>query len=271
MTSDGKALVVCIVLFVLTVSVACWADDTALPLDGITKPVSDVELSFVQPGKIETILVSEGDVVEPGQTLVTLNDEIEQIQKKILKGRSENRVPMDLAQVELAQSRKNLENVQRAHAKGATSVWEVDHAALAVDTALLNLKVREFEHSQDLLKLESLLGQIERLSITSPVKGIVEDIMIEQGETVQAMVPVVRLVDINPLKIELPVPVEQAVELETDQVAAVTFLDATELEAKVINIASIADAAATTLTVTLLLDNSMQRPAGERVRVLFKE
>jgi len=269
--SGRKAIFVPIVFLISLGSAFCLAEETAVSLDGITKPVSDVELSFVQPGKIKAILVEEGEIVEPGETLVTLDDEIEQIQKKILQGRSENSVPMDLAKVELAQNRKNLENVQRAHEKGATSDWEVDHAALAVDTALLNLKVREFEHSQDLLKLESLLGQIERLSITSPVEGIVEEILIEPGETIQAMVPVVRLVDIDPLKIDLPVPVEQAVALKTDQKAIVTFIDATELEARVTNIASIADAAATTLNVTLLLENSGQRPAGERVTVVFQE
>lgn len=261
----------CIVAVITASSVSLFAEEVVPPLDGITKPVSDVELSFVQPGKIQMVLVAKGDVVEPGETLVTLDDEIEQIQKKILSDRSQNRVPIDLAKVELAQNKKNLVNVQRAHEKGATSEWEVDHAALAVDTALLNLKVREFEHSQDTLKLESLVGQIERLSITSPIKGIVEDILVERGETVQAMVPVVRLVDIDPLIIELAVPVEQAVELTVGQSAVVTFLDSTELEATITHIATIADAAATTLTVTLLVENNERRPAGERVTVVFVE
>lgn len=267
----GKNIVVSFIAVVSLFANLSWANEPAVPLDGITKPVSDVDLSFVQPGKVTAVLVEKGDVVEQGEVLVTLDDEVELIQKKILQDRSENRVPVDLARVELAQNRKNLENVQRAHAKGATSDWEVDQATLAVDTALLNLKVREFEHSQDTLKLESLLGQIERLSIKSPGQGIVEDIMIEPGETVQAMVPVIRLVDINPLKIDLPVPVDQAVTLESGQKATVTFADTTELEATITHIASIADAAAATRTVTLLLENGKDRPAGERVTVLFQE
>lgn len=267
----GKNIVVSFIAVVSLFANLSWANEPAVPLDGITKPVSDVDLSFVQPGKVTAVLVEKGDVVEQGEMLVTLDDEVELIQKKILQDRSENRVPVDLARVELAQNRKNLENVQRAHAKGATSDWEVDQATLAVDTALLNLKVREFEHSQDTLKLESLLGQIERLSIKSPGQGIVEDIMIEPGETVQAMVPVIRLVNINPLKIDLPVPVDQAVTLGSGQKATVTFADTTELEATITHIASIADAAAATRTVTLLLENGKDRPAGERVTVMFQE
>lgn len=246
-----------------------WAQEETAQLDGITKPVSDVELSFVQPGKIKHILITEGDVVGEGDILVTLEDDIEQIQKKILTGRCENRVPMDLAEVELVQKKKNLESLKLANIKGATSEWEVDHAALAVDTAFLTVKVRQFEHSQDILKLESLKGQIERLTLKSPKKATVEEILVERGETIQAMSPVARLVQIDPLLIHLPVPVEQAVELKIGQVGMVTFLDATTLEGVITHIASIADAAATTLAVTLQVENKKRRPAGERVIVVF--
>lgn len=249
---------------------AVLAEEQKDSLDGITKPVADVELSFVQPGKIKSILVSEGDLVQPDDILVTLEDDIEQIQKKILTDRSNNKVPMDLAEVELRQKKKNLENLKRAQEKGATSQWEVDHASLAVETAFLGLKVRQFEHSQDMLKLESLLSIIDRLTLKSPTKGIVEEILVAPGETIQAMVPLLRLVEIDPLIIDLPVPVEQAVEMKVGQLGTVTFLDATETAGKITHIASIADAAATTLAVTLQVENSRRRPAGERVRVVFE-
>ncbi|TKB11842.1 efflux RND transporter periplasmic adaptor subunit [Desulforhopalus sp. IMCC35007] len=260
-------------IFFILVFLVWYGNGLALeekaPLDGITKPVADIELSFVQPGKIKHISVAKGDFVEAGNVLVTLEDDIEQIQKKILTGRSENRVPIELAEVELTQKKKNLENLKGAQLKGATSQWEVDHAALAVDTAFLTLKVREFEHSQDVLKLESVLEMIERLTLKSPVKGIVEDILVERGETVQAMVPVIRLVETDPLIIDLPVPVEQAVGLQIGQTGTVRFPDNAELEGTVIHISSVADAAATTLSVTLRVVNSDHRPAGERVSVVF--
>ena len=115
-----------------------------------------------------------------------------------------------------------------------------------------------------MLKLESLNGQIKRLTLKSPIVGTVEEILVERGETIQAMSPVARLVQIDPLVINLPVPVNQAVELKIGQIGMVTFLDATELTGKITHIASIADAAATTLAVTLQVDNKDRRPAGER-------
>jgi multidrug efflux pump subunit AcrA (membrane-fusion protein) len=269
MTYSKKTFSIFFILVFFVWYGTCLALEEKTALDGITKPVADIELSFVQPGKIRNITVAKGDIVEAGSILVTLEDDIEQIQKKILTGRSENRVPIQLAEVDLTQKKKNLESLKGAQVKGATSQWEVDHAALAVDTAFLTLKVREFEHSQDVLKLESVLEMIDRLTLKSPVNAIVEDILVERGETVQAMIPVIRLVEIDPLIIDLPVPVEQAVGLQIGQTGTVRFPDNVELEGTIIHISSVADAAATTLSVTLRVVNSDRRPAGERISVVF--
>lgn len=248
----------------------CIAEEQIPGLDGITRPVTDIELSFVQPGKVKAVNVDKGDQVQVRNVLVVLEDDIEIIQKKILTARSENRVPMELAEVELSQRMKNLENLQKAQAKGATSNWEVDQAKLAVDTARLNLKTREFDRMQDQLKLESLMELLQRLTLTSPAGGIIEEVLVEPGETVQAMIPVVRLVEIDPLMIDLPVPLDLAVQLKVGQVGRVSFLDGIQLDGEITTISSVADAAAATLTVTLKVVNKERRPAGERVSVVFE-
>ncbi len=238
-------------------------------LDGITKPVSDIEISFVQPGKVRQVMVKEGDLVLVGDSLIQQDDEIELIQQRILKSRSTNRGPVNLAKVDLEQKRKDLENIKQAQIKGAITRWEVDHAALAVETALLTLKIREFEHGQDVLKLESISQSIKRLTLTSPINGSVEEILIEPGESVQALVPVIRIVKKDPLIIDLPVPVDQAKELTVGQRPLVKFAEGNELSGEIIKISSVADAAATTLGVKIELPNPEDRPAGERVTVRF--
>ena len=246
-------------------------DDGISGIDGITKPVSDIELSFVQSGKIEEILVREGDVVGVGDFLISQDDEIEQIQLKILKARSQNRVPVQLAEVELSQKQKDLQKLKNAWEKGATTEWEVDHAELAADTALLSLKIREFDQDQDSLKLQSLIESIKNLTIKSPVSGVVEDIRIQAGETVQALHPVIRIVKTDPLIIDLAVPVDEAVRLEPGRAGEVFFIDGSELRGEVVKVSSVADAAATTLEVQLKVPNPDSRPAGERVRVMFEK
>ena len=143
-------------------------EEFAQGFDGITKPVSDIELSFAQPGNVQEIMENEGDEVQPGDILMHMDDEIELIQQKILKGRAENRGVIELPRTDLLQKQKDLEKISEAYDKGAVTQWEVDHAAIAVDSALLKLKIKEFEKSQDVLKLESLVGKIKKLTLVSP-------------------------------------------------------------------------------------------------------
>lgn len=240
-------------------------------VDGITKPVADIELSFVQPGKVKQIMVKEGDLLHIGDTLMQQDDEIELIQLKILQSRSRNSGPINLAKIDLEQKRKDLQKIKNVQKKGAITQWEVDHASLAVDTARLTMKIREFEHGQDVLKLESINESIKRLTLTSPLDGSVEEIKIETGESVQALVPVIRIVAKDPLIIDLPVPIDQAKKLSKGRQALVAFEDGSELSGKITQIASVADAAATTLGVKIEVPNPKERPAGERVTVQFHD
>lgn len=253
---------------------AVWAEEAAEnkvnEIDGVTRAVSDVELSFVQPGKIKYILVNEGDLVEPGNVLMQQDDEIELIQLHILESRSGNDLPIRLAELEYQQKIKDLESIKAARAKGAITQWEVDHAVLDVDTALLKVKIREFERDQDKLKLDSIIESIKRLSIVSPLSGTVEEIRIEVGETVQALSPVIRIVKKNPLLIDLATPVDLVRKVEVGQPAIVTFDDGEEQRGEVITISSVADAAATTLEVSIQVENPGERPAGERIKVRFE-
>lgn len=238
-------------------------------IDGITKPVSDIELSFVQPGKVQQVTVREGDMVHIGDILMQQDDEIEQIQLRILKSRSENSGPINLAAIDLKQKEKDLQKIKQARDKGAITQWEVDHASLAVDTALLTLKIREFERNQDKMKVESIRESINRLTLTSPIDGSVEEIKIEPGESVQALSPIIRIVKKDPLIIDLPVQIDLAKTLKNGEAAQVKFEDGEELVGEILKISTVADAAATTLDVKIELANPAERPAGERVSVLF--
>lgn len=244
-------------------------EESEQTLDGITRAISDIQLSFVQPGKISEILVQEGDLVRIGDVLMRQADEIEAVQLKIFQSRSGNTLPIRLAEIDLLQKRKDLESIRAAEKKGAVTRWEVDHAVLAVDTALLTAKIREFEQQQDSLKLESIKESIKRLTLVSPLEGTVEEISIEPGETVQALAPVIRVVGINPLRIDLPVPVERAKGLSPRQNATIGFTDGTEQQGQIVKISSVADAAASTLEVKIEVPNPTARPAGERVTVVF--
>ena len=244
----------------------------AEPLEGITVPNADVTLSFVVPGRITDILVKEGQQVKKDQLLVRLYDEPERIQSQQLKLLADNPTKIDAARAELAQKTVDLKKVELAMAKGAASEWEVEHLQLNVRIAELSLKSALVEQEQYRRRYAHSRSQLQRMRLAAPIAGRIEIISVEVGESVGSLSPVIRIVQNDPLWIDVPVPMVQAGELTAGQQAWIGFPGDNAGKAAsghIINIAAVGDAASDTLRVRIEVPNPLQRPAGERVSVSF--
>ena len=159
-----------------------------------------------------------------------------------------------------------------ARVKGAASDWEVEHLSLDVRIAELALKSARIERAQYVRRYRHARSQLAQMRLRAPLDGLVEDISVEAGESIGTLGSVVRLVQNDPLWIDIPVPLAQAVELENGQDTWVIFPGAAASETpngRIINIATVADAASDTLRVRVEVPNPMKRPAGERVTIAF--
>ena len=245
----------------------------AEPLQGITAPKADVTLSFVLPGRIADVMVKAGTTVKQGEPLVQLYDEPERIKSEQLKMISEDSTKIYAAEAQLAQKRADLNRLKRARVKGAASQWEVDHSALDVRLAELELKSAILEHEQYRRRYEHSLSELARMLLVAPIAGRIEEVSVEVGESIGPLGPVVRVVQNDPLWIDVPVPMTQALELSVGQHVWVTFPGGSTSKAspngRIINISTVADAASETLHVRIEASNANQRPAGERVTVAF--
>ncbi len=241
-----------------------------LEFDAITKPSADVSLSFVQHGKVDKVAIREGDRVEAGDLLASLEGQVEMIKFKLLSARANNTTFIDIARAEHLQKKEDLQKMQRAQRNGAVTDWEVNHARLEAETAMLEVKLAEFEHQQDQLKHKEFQTAMNNLHIRSPIKGIVQEVKIEKGEAIQALAPAIRVVDIGSFLIDIAVPVYKAKSLSVDQEAEIRFVDEVKVKGKIDNIAAVADSAANTLRISVKAPNPDVRPAGERVTVFFQ-
>ena len=245
----------------------------AQALQGITAPNADITLSFVVAGQVSEVLVEAGSTVQRQQPLVRLFDEPEQIQAEQLKLLSEDRTKIQAAVAELAQKRVDLQKLQQAQAKGAASAWEVEHLRLNVRIAELALQSAKLEQDQYRRRYAHARSQLSRMHLLSPIAGRVEEVHVEAGESVGTLGPVLRIVQNDPLWIDVPVPMNRALDLKLGQAAWVTFpgdgAAGAEPNGRVIHIAAVADAASETLRVRIEVPNPSGRPAGERVVVGF--
>ncbi|HUS46888.1 MAG TPA: efflux RND transporter periplasmic adaptor subunit [Phycisphaerae bacterium] len=288
-----------VLLLAAALCLLSFGDGAAFSSDiqAVTRPSADVTLSFVQPGKIAEVLVKEGQLVKPAkgeaeevakpssetqpagqagpgkeeeQVLVRQDDSAEQKRLAQLEAQADSRVRIDAAKAQLEQKKVDLEKIRLAAEKGAATNIEVDHAKLDVTIAELSLELAEFEHKQDRLKYEEMKLQIERMKLVSPIEGIVESIFVEAGESVDSHEKVIRLVKIDPLWVEVNVPLAQAGGLKVKQGASVSFGSADGAVGKITHIGSVADPASETIPVRVEVANPKLRRAGERVRVSFE-
>ncbi len=237
----------------------------------ITNPSSDITLSYVQPGRIAKVHFVEGAWVKAGQVLVQQDDSVEQIQLAQLKAASDDTTQIQASDASLAQKKVDLQKLEKAAAQNAATELEVEHARLSVRMAELSLQLARFEHEQAERKYDEVKVQVEKMSLASPIDGRIEKIHVEAGESINALTDVVRVVQIDPLWIDVPVPLIQAMDLTTKKTAMVVFPNPNRasLEGNIIYIAAVADAASGTLRVRIEVPNKSNRPAGEHVEIIF--
>lgn len=258
--------IICVVM--LTTLKAASSD---VQIRAITNPSADIMLSFVQPGCIAKVYFKEGDSVKAAQVLVRQDDAVEQIQLEQLEAASEDTTQIQASEASLAQKRVDLKKLEKAAAQNAATELEVEHAKLNVKMAELSLQLAKFEHEQAKRKHNELKVQIEKMRLKSPIDGKIENIHVETGESINALADVVQVVQIDPLWIDVPVPLIKATTLSYGITAKVMFPNPNKasLEGKIIYIAAVADAASSTLRVRIEVPNKSNRPAGEHVEIIF--
>ena len=257
-----------LILAVLCVSGPALGEE----IQAVTKPSKDVTLSFVRPGRIAKVLVREGEVVKAGQLLAQQDDAAEQAQLAQLKAQAEDITRTKASEAQLAQKKVELKRIEWAAERGGATELEVEQARLDVLISELSLVLTKFQREQDNRKYQEAKIQVARMRLASPIAGKVEAVRAEAGESVDALAEVVRVVDIDPLWIEVPVPLKQAKSLKRGRLVRIGHGDGDDgkknaATGRIIHIASVADAASDTLNVKVELANPSGRPAGQRVHV----
>lgn len=166
-------------------------------LTGTAAANRDVTVSAQETGEVVEILVDRGDAVAAGQPLLRIND-------RLLR----SQVDQARAAAELA--RETWERRRR--------LWEEDQ----VGSELAYLEAR-YSAEQAAANLRTLEERLERTVIRAPVEGLVEERRVELGTLVSPGTPVVRIVDVNPMKVTAGVPERYAPDVEAGTPVNVAF------------------------------------------------
>ena len=184
--------------------------------------IEQVELPAKEPGALAELAVREGEVVEPGQRLATVEDDEAQVavnkaerELAIARTKAENDVPVRFArkahEVAAAEYRRAQESVEKFHK--SVSATEMDQLRLTTEKALLEIEQAELEESiarltarQKETELESAQIKLNRHRLAAPFAGMVVQIKKHRGEWVSPGDSVLRLVRLDRLRVEAFVP-----------------------------------------------------------------
>jgi len=181
---------------VMTVTAEPKLADT-FDLPAVVEPNRIVTVSAEVGGRIERIPPEEGSKVRAGDLLIKLNTDL------ILPEFESAKAQVDRDQIEF----DRMTNLVK---ESATTQRDLDNATsqLAISKA----------------RLEGIRARLERTSIFSPTAGVLNDLLVEEGEYVDAGNPVAQVVDTDTVKVVVEIPERDIAFFAIDEKAEI-FVD----------------------------------------------
>ncbi len=251
---------------------AAQASAVAIPqLDCVVEPHMVIDLSTQIDSIVETIYVERGDVVEKDQILVTLDSGVERAAVESARARADANSDIRAGQVNVAFAERREERVQSLLEDDAVSTDQFDE--VETETRLARLQLDQAEEATRIAHLELQRAEetLRRHTIRSPIDGVVVQRYLSPGESVRFQ-PMLRLAQIDPLRVEVIVPVSAFGKITVGQRAIIQPEEPMvgNYQAEVTIVDRVADAASGTFRVALDLPNpDYSLPSGLKCMVQF--
>ena len=240
--------------------------------DCVMEAKSTIELQSSEEGILDRVLVKRGHRVKAREIVARLDSEQETLTTARARLRAEAETGINAAKAQNEFRRKEAERLEGLRSTDA--IPERDYVTAVVESRLAEIAVETAVMEQDIAKLEyeQARSRLERRSIRSPVDGVVVDVTMFPGEYVHEQATVMTIAEVDPLYVEVFMPVSQYETVQPGMAANV----APELpiggnyDAEVAVVDNVFDAASRTFRVRLVLPNADHAlPAGLRCTVRF--
>lgn len=210
--------------------------------------INNVNVASLDPGVAKKVLVKPGQVVAKDDILVELDSDlyasdakVAKISLDIAKQDAKNDVNLRFAQKSIAVNQKQLQKSQEAVREFAMSISETeidrlrlerDQSQLSCEQALLEKETAKL--TTDLRTEEKASAEIrlKRRMIKSPIAGIVVNVDIQEGEAVSAGQQIVRVINLDRLRIKAVFHKDYALKVQED---SMTYFEI-EIDGKVIQL-----------------------------------
>ncbi|TDJ38601.1 MAG: efflux RND transporter periplasmic adaptor subunit [Gammaproteobacteria bacterium] len=255
---------------------ACLHSSAALAedldeLDCVIEPHVVIDLSSRVDGIVETMEVERGELIEKGQVLVRLESSVERAAVAQAQVRAEAMAEILASDVSAEFAQRRNDRIQELHDSQAVSTDQLDEIKTQYELSRLQRKRAKENQLIARLELRQAREILNRHTLRSPIRGIVVQHYLAPGEAVEEQ-PIMRLAQIDPLRVEVIVPVSAFGTIHVGQRAIMRPESPMDREyaATVTIVDGVADASSGTFRVRLGLPNKdYSLPSGLRCRVKF--
>lgn len=243
-------------------------------VDAITVASYDLRLAFTVDGKVDQVPVKAGDRVKAGALLMSLVDlEGEaMVLQYTLKANSDLGIRSAKEQLRLAKI--EVKAIQALFEQNAATPIELDRAIVKAAIAELEVENAQQQFEEAKLMLTQASSRHAKYKMYAPIDGFIDTLVGREGEGVEALKPVLRLVNTDVLYIDAAVSTSLTLGMKPGDKAWITLKiqpDAPAVAGKILYMAQVADSASDTRIVRVEMPNPKGLPAGGAVTVYFTD
>lgn len=181
----------------------------------VTRPSRDAVIGFTLPTAVREVAVVGGQRVKQGDLLVRGDDAEDRAEAEFNRMRAQTPLPLDRAVAEETLAKIEYDRAQEADQQGAGAPAELDRYRVRFETAAIDRQLAVLNQTLAQLQADKAEARAEKLTLRAPFDGVVDIVLVDTGQSVGAGDPVVRVVRVDPLWIDVPVPTERTIELGT--------------------------------------------------------
>lgn len=162
---------------------------------GITEAVQNLLLSLPVAGRIDGVMVKEGDRVSKGKVILHLDKALEELELERRTLALNDRSGLEAARRREEVLRSQVEDLRRLASTNSVARKQKEDGELALMAAVAERQALEVAERRERIELQLAKEALDRRFLRAPVDGVVVRLNRRAGESINALEPVVRLVD----------------------------------------------------------------------------
>jgi RND family efflux transporter MFP subunit len=168
------------------------------PLRGITEPYKESTIGATVPGKIAAIKYHEGDVVQKGNTIIVLENTVENLETERRKLIAESKVELTAAQHQVKTLKQDYEATkdlyETAKSVSEEELWKKE---LEYNRSIAELDRIKLMEEKEEIEYKIARAELWKRSISAPFTGTIVKIFYKEGESCKPYEPLVKIVYVD--------------------------------------------------------------------------